>query len=127
MHTEYYDCYNSYLRYHYDNNQTCLFQTVSGDRSEGDAHNGALKYPIGYEKQLIKRKNTSECISTNVGLATWYAGLVFLSLCCAVLLAWAAFVVWDQSQGGKYSSCGCNIMVFNRVAPVEDAPAVREY
>lgn len=126
LHTEYYDCYNSYLRYHYDNNQTCLYQTVSGSKSEDDAYNGAVRYPVGYERTLIKRKNSGECISPGVGMDTWITGVVFLSLCGVVILGWLAFLIGEQ-----WDKLGIGAFNFNRVAPSNDMELpvhqVREY
>lgn len=84
---ETYDCYFSYLRFQYDNNQTCLFTAVAASTSNNTAHRGAVKYPLGYERTLIKRKNSSECISTGVGLDTWITGVFFLCLCVAMVVA----------------------------------------
>lgn len=122
LHTEYYDCYHSYLRYHHDNNQTCLFQTVSGSRSEQAAYNGAVKYEVGFERRLIKRKNTSECISPGVGLDTWITGVAFMSLCGVVLIGWAAFFIDEQNKKGF------NWSRIIRVAPADDElPGARNY
>lgn len=124
IHTEYYDCYNSYLRYHYDNNQTCLFETVSGSKSEEDAYNGAVKYQVGYERTLIKRKSSSVCISPAVGMDTWITGVAFLSLCGIVLLAWVAFLIGEQWEQIGFGTS-------NRVVPSNglELPVyhVREY
>lgn len=112
-HTEHYTCYSSYLRYEYNNNQTCLFETVSESRSQDTAYNGAVKYPIGYERQLIKSKASSACVSPGVGMDTWIVGVVFMSLCAVVLLAWAVLLYLERMNGGKYFTSYTSFMDYD--------------
>lgn len=107
---EYYDCYDSYLRFieRGNHNQMCLLNIVFGSRSEVSAHDHALQYALGCERQLIKRATSSECISPNVGIDTWIAGVGFLYLSGGVLLAWAMGGVLyhgRDSQGSCVTRC----------------------
>lgn len=91
----YYPCYDSYLKYHYNNNQTCTFKVDSNDRSEQSAYNSLDNYPIGYSRYLIKNKNSNECLKTGEGLDTWITGVSFLSLSGLVLLIFLIAIFYE--------------------------------
>lgn len=122
--TEYYSCYHSYLRLRYHHNHTCLYETVHGARLEERAHNGAVKHAIGSHMQAIKRKTSPECMSPNIGLDTWITGVVFLSLCVAMLVVAVALSVWEEYNNRLcyYDSYwnGCLRVWNRRVTPAVD-------
>lgn len=89
----YYPCYNSYLKYHY-NNQSCTLEVHSDDRSEQSAYNYLDNFPIGYSRYLLKNKNSKECLKTGVGLNTWITGVSFLSLSALVLLIFLITILY---------------------------------
>ncbi len=86
----YYKCYSAYVKFHYNNNATCLYATAKDNESEKAALNSVNSHPIGDEMSLLKLKSSSsECVDVSAGMDTWITGVAFLSLCALVSICWA--------------------------------------
>lgn len=87
----YYKCYSAYVKFHYNNNATCLYATAVDKESEKSAINSVKSHPIGDEMTLLKSKTSpSDCLDVSAGKDTWITGVAFLSLCAVVAMVWAS-------------------------------------
>jgi len=74
---------------------TCYYNTCSDVRSMQAAEASVSSYPIGDTMTLLERKGASECLDLSTGMATWVAGVVFLSLAALVLTIWVGFTTME--------------------------------
>lgn len=90
----YYDCYSAYVKFrHGSSDHSCDYKTCSKVRSMQAAELSVKSYPIGDTMTLLERKGASECLDLSTGMATWVAGVVFLSLAALVVILWFVFAV----------------------------------
>lgn len=92
---ENYDCYDSWVLFHYGVNSTCELETGTTDELPSAQHK-AWKYDIGDKQKLLRYKNDIECVIFSDGLALWYVGVAFLSLAALVLLSWPLAIYFDR-------------------------------
>lgn len=98
----YYTCYDSYVKFHYDGNSTCNLQVDSDDISSYSAQETAENYGIGKSTHLLKEKHSNECINTTDGLNIWISGVSFLSFCALIIILYIIFEFYIQPHTEKF-------------------------
>lgn len=101
----YFTCYTAYVKFHYGNNATCLYQTDDGSKSPDKAQQSVAAYPVGSTKTMIKMKGGDECDDLSSGMVSWGVGIAFFTIGGLAVLAWVAFalVEWDlNTNNGAY-------------------------
>lgn len=95
----YFDCYSAYVKFrHGSSDNTCYYKTCTDVRSMQAAEVSVSSFPIGDTMTLLERKGSSECIDLSSGMATWVAGVVFLSLTALVAILWLIFALVEWSN-----------------------------
>lgn len=77
---DYFDCWNTDIRYRYGNNNTCYFNIVSETTNENFANQSGKNYPIGKNRDLIKSETSQTCYDAGFAAITWMVGIIFLAL-----------------------------------------------
>lgn len=88
--TSYYTCYDGYVKIHFANNQTCLYEAYNDQKSFTDTQNKlSYYYPKGMTDHLFLYKaDHSQCTLNDDGLqGLTYTGITFLSLGGVCLVA----------------------------------------
>lgn len=105
---EYYDCWDTDIKFNYGNNQTCYYNIVSNSKSESYAYSKGENYPIGKKKKLLKESNSSKCMSLKKGMDIWISGITFLSLTGLCMVIIGIECAWNYFDEKKFFRVGTN-------------------
>lgn len=85
-----YECYSSFVKFHYGSNETCLYNTARDEQSKNASMDSVNSHPIGDVMTLLKKKDSSshECYDVSEGMKFWIIGVCLLSFCVVIVLLW---------------------------------------
>jgi len=92
----YFQCFDGYVKIHFANNKTCLYEAYSDQKSFSDVQNLlSYNYPVGEsDKLFVNKLDYSECSLNDNGLkALTYVGLTFLSFAGFLLIVGCGFYI----------------------------------
>lgn len=82
---DFYECWDTNIKFKYDNNKICYYTIVSNSKNIDYAKAKGASYPINETKKMIKTNNLS-CTDFKEGMYRWKAGVAFMLWGCVFLL-----------------------------------------